>query len=516
MNDKRHKISSSSIFSRAPFTSKFSWKEWLWPVEKHELSKLLPLLMIKFCFSFVYTLLFATKDTVIVTSAGSGAEVIPLLKGGVVLIFAFLITLAYAKGSDIFSKKTLFYVSTIPFLVFFGLYGFFLFPNSSWLCPHQTADWLVTVVGESHQHWAAVFRYWMHAAFFVVAELWGSLMIVFLFWSFANQICSVKEAGKFYTLFAAAGNLGVIIASPLIWYCTKVLNHGDYQIAVRDLMVTAMLLTLIIMGLYWWINRYVFDVDQSTVSSYKKKERPSLKESLRTIFQSRSVGLIALMVVGYGLSVNLVEVPWKAALKIRYPDANDYQAYCGIVQGVIGFIAFWLSLLVGGNVLRRLGWYAGAMATPIVLGVCSLSFFGVFLLGYQNGAFISESALMAVVLIGTVHNVACKSMKYCLFDPSKEMSFIPLSDDEKIKGKAAVDLVGSRFGKSGSSWIQMGLIEFVGMGSILNVGAYLIPCVVAAVGGWTYAVKKLNCKNRGPVHKQATIYVDVVVENQTG
>jgi len=331
---------------------------------------------------------------------------------------------------------------------------------------------------------------------------------VFLFWSFANQICSVKEASKFYTLFAAGGNLGVIVASPLIWSCTKILNHGDYPMAVRYLMFLAMILTLCIMALYWWINRNVYDVDQSNKASYKKKTRPSLKESMQTILQSRSVGLIAIMVVGYGLSVNLVEVPWKAALKVRYPDANDYQAYCGIVQGVIGVMAFFLSLFVGGNVLRRLGWYAGALATPIVLGVCSLAFFGVFLIGYQDGAFINEWALTCVVLIGTVHNVACKSMKYCFFDPSKEMSFIPLSDNEKIKGKAAVDLVGSRFGKSGSSWIQVGLIELVGSGSVLNIGAYLVPCVAAAVGGWAYAVTKLNQKAHTPVHKKTTVYLE--------
>jgi len=487
-------------------------RQWLWPVEQKEHKKLIPLLIMKFCFSFVYTLLFATKDTVVVTSPGSGAEVIPLLKGGVVLVFAFLITLLYAKGSDLLSKKSLFYVSTIPFLLFFGLYGFILFPNQESLCPHQTANWLVSCVGESHQHWVAIIRYWMHSAFFVVAELWGSLMIVFIFWSFANQICSVKEASKFYPLFAAGGNLGVIIASPLIWSCSKIFNHGNYTLAVQYMMAMAMGLTFIIMALYWWTNRSVYDVDQSTASSYKKKTRPTLRESFKAILDSRAIGFIAIMVVGYGLSVNLVEVSWKASLKLRYPNANDYQAYCSIVQGIIGVMAFFLSLFVGGNVLRRFGWFSGALATPLVLGLCSLAFFGAYAAGVQDGAFVSEVALSSVVLIGTVHNVACKSMKYCFFDPSKEMSFIPLSDDEKVKGKAAVDLVGSRFGKSGSSWIQVGLIELVGSGSVLNIGAYLAPCLAAAVAGWIYAISGLNRYMTTPVHTKTTIYAEKASE----
>lgn len=485
-----------------------SLKEWFWPVEREELKKLLPLLLMKFCFSFVYTLLFVIKDTVVVTAKGSGAEVIPLLKGGIVLVFAFLITLAYAKGSEILSKKSLFYCSLIPFLVFFGLYGFVLFPYQNFLCPHSLADWMVAQVGSAHEHWIAVVRYWMHSLFFVMAELWGSLTIVFLFWSFANQICNVKEASKFYTLFAAGGNLGVIIASPLIWTYTKVLNNGHYEWAVRDLMLIAMFLTLAIIAIYWWTNRNVCDVDASKVSSYKKKKKLSLNESVVAIFNSKAIACIAVMVIAYGLSVNLVEVPWKAALKVRYPKPEDYQGYCSIVQGVIGALAFVLSFVVGGNVLRRMGWYAGALATPVVLGVCSLSFFSVFAFSYQNGAFVNETALSLVVLIGAIHNVSCKAMKYCLFDPSKEMSFIPLSEDEKIKGKSAVDLVGSRFGKSGSSWIQVALIELVGFGSILNVGIYLLPFIAAALGGWVYSVTQLNRRVSTPVHKQTKIKVD--------
>merc|ERR1711981_1433617 len=71
-------------------------------------------------------------------------------------------------------------------------------------------------------------------------------------------------------------------------------------------------------------------------------------------------------------------------------------------------------------------------------------------------------ALLLSVLVGTVQNVGTKATKYGMFDPTKEMAYIPLDAEQKTKGKAAIDVIASRMGKSGGSLIQQFLILFLG------------------------------------------------------
>ena len=82
-------------------------------------------------------------------------------------------------------------------------------------------------------------------------------------------------------------------------------------------------------------------------------------------------------------------------------------------------------------------------------------------------ASLGLTPLMAAVLVGGAQNVFSKSAKYSLFDPCKEMAYIPLDQETQLKGKAAIDVVCNPLGKSGGKFqLRVLLCQLVSSASL--------------------------------------------------
>ena len=81
-----------------------------------------------------------------------------------------------------------------------------------------------------------------------------------------------------------------------------------------------------------------------------------------------------------------------------------------------------------------------------------------------------------------------------MFDPTKEMAYIPLDSVVKLKGKAAIDVVGARLGKSGGAFILQLLFIVFNAASAITLAPYIGVIVGAIIFGWILAVKALNKK----------------------
>jgi AAA family ATP:ADP antiporter len=203
---------------------------------------------------------------------------------------------------------------------------------------------------------------------------------------------------------------------------------------------------------------------KSDAAPRKKKPKMSMKESAKFLMSSTYIRDLATLVISYGLCINIVEVSWKSKLKQAFPNPNDYSAFMGNFSSATGTVTL-IMMLLGRSIFAKFGWRIAALVTPTMIGVTGLGFFALTLFSdffAPITAALGTTPLMMAVIVGAAQNILSKSSKYALFDPCKEMAYIPLDKESKTKGKAAIDVVGNPLGKSGGALIQQILIFGVG------------------------------------------------------
>ena len=475
-------------------------RSFFWPVYQHENKKVIPILLIGFLISFNYSILRIVKDTLVVTARESGAETIPFIKVWVLLPMAVFMTYLFTKLSNRFRREQVFYAMTSLFLVYFSIFVYFIYPIRESLHPHESADFLQSLLPYGCKGFVAVFRNWSLTSYYVMAELWGTIILSLLFWGFANQVTSLQEAGRFYALIGISLNFAGIFAGQLsVVFSRHQFNPNlPFGTDAWEQSLIFLISTVNICGL---LIMYLFrKVHKTIVKEEKKSENPntkikmSIQETLSYLSKSRYLLSIALIVFSYNLVINLVEVVWKGELKQLFPNPSDYNAHMSQVSTAMGIIATFISFFISGPSIRRYGWTMTASITPFILFVASLGFFGFLLLKtYALEAtldFLQTSPLLIVCLFGSAHNAFCRGAKYSLFDSTKEMAFIPLSLECKLKGKAGIDGICSRLGKSGGSFIHQSLLLL--FGTLSNSAPYVAVIVFAAIALWLYCIRQLG------------------------
>ncbi|MEN8237400.1 MAG: Npt1/Npt2 family nucleotide transporter [Pseudomonadota bacterium] len=496
--------------SPSPFSKKDSrefgiLRGFFWPIHAWEAKKFLPLGILMFCTVFIYTVLHDTKDTLIITASSSGAALIPFLKVFITMPVAILFVVVYSKLSNFISQERLFYGITLSFLGILGLFAFWMHPNKELL--HPDPHWIKSLqqAYPRLQHIFAMMELWSFALFYLISELWGAVVVTLLFWQFANEVTRTREAKRFYSFFGLIANFSLIFAGLASKHMADI--RGCYPagvdiwvISIQHIVVMLVSVGVLMVVLYRWMHVNVlndpkyYDCSLNEGLHHSKASSPPLRQSMKVIFKSRYLGYIALLIIGYNFSNNLLDVVWKSQLKIQYPDPNDYCMYMGNFTMIMGFCTMGMVVFFKG-IVRKLGWFAGAIVSPAFMLLAAIPFFGVVC--FQD-AFLGVSSffvctpLMLAIGLGAFQEITSKGSKYALFDPTKEMAYMPLTKELRIKGKAFVDVAGSKIGKALSGFMAGALLMTTGAPNISQATPFFAICVFVMIGIWMVAVWKLN------------------------
>lgn len=494
-------------------------RSFLWPIHSWELKRFVPMFLIFFLIGFNYSILRGTKDALVVTAPSSGAEAIPFIKVWAILPMALLFTFLFTRVSNKVSREKVFYVMMTIFLAFFLLFTFVLYPFRDNLHPIAFSDFLQQHLPVGCQGLIAIIRNWTFTAFYVMSEMWSTIIMTVLGWGFANDVTNVKDAKRFYGLLGISINLSGVAAGGVVYYLSKHvfdprIPYGSdaWGQSIFFLNSIVILAGLLCMFLFRWLHTkgYGYNTSYTTAHSDDEKEvKMGLRKNFAYLAKSKYLICIAVIVVMYNIAINLVEVVWKDQVKQLYPNPSDFNAYMGQVLTSIGVIATITSVFISGSLIRKFSWTSSAMISPLILLVTGIGFFS-FLLFKDTGlasiaTLLGSTPLVLGVFFGSMQNALARASKYTLFDSTKELAFIPLSKESKMKGKAAIDGIGSRLGKSGGSIIHQGLLMIFGTLSLST--PYVALILLFAILAWMGAVRALGKQFTQLVKHQETLKV---------
>lgn len=455
-----------------------------------------------FLITFAYHVLKDLKDTLVVTAPSSGAEIIPFLKIWVTLPGSLLATLVFSYLAFRYGLEQTAYIFITILICFFLVFAYILHPGGERFCFNEFASSILPFLPEGCEGIAAMIKYWSYALFYLSAELWSTIAVSLVFWAYANEITTLQEAKQYYPIYTLVGSASGILAGQVSHHISKntILSSLESYKSWEDAFIVLILLVsfcgLGTMLILRWISfRYL-------KRNPKKKQniRRGIFQSFHILANSKHLLCVATLVLGYNVIMNLAEVLWKDQVHLRYPFPADFNAFINQTTFMIGILSTVASLFVS-FLCSQLKWLHLALITPFFLFFGSILFFTT--LSFSNMAFnlfpyylLSSSSFIAVVT-GTILIVMGRTAKYAIFDITKEMALIPLSREEKIQGKAAIDGIGSRLGKVGASFLLQGsLIVFGSLSATVPfAGGFILVIIPLMFGAAKTLGKSMDSSN---------------------
>lgn len=435
-----------------------------------------------FLIIFIYHILKDLKDTLVITASEAGAEVIPFIKTWAMLPFAVAASYAFTQLYQRIGREKTLYCFVGFLLSGYAVFAFFLFPQRESLALVELPHFLEGVLPTGTGGFVAMIRYWHYTAFYLTAELWSMMVLSILFWGAVNSTTTVEDAKSFYPVCTLVGNCaGIIAGQSSAFLCNFFEGFLQWEQILQALILLVLVLGCLVMGVARWLAR--FEASTEGLQSAKKSAKVSYKESILSILRSKPLFYIAVIVIGYALTSNLIEVVWKGTIKKVYPLPQDYNAYVNTLTSLIGAFAVVMSL-VSRWMYKRLKWSTVALITPAVL-FCTSFFFFTFLhfSPEQMSAFFPwVSPFYLLMSLGSLHYLLGTTAKYTIFDMSKEMAFLSIEPEERMRAKSVIDCVGSRLGKSGaSSLYQVFLVLFGATSGQVSLLGLVCVCMIGCV-----------------------------------
>lgn len=289
--------------------------------------------------------------------------------------------------------------------------------------------------------------------------IWKDVYVVVLveiFWSFANTVIPTSRAKWLYGLFCAVGAAGAMTGNLLVGAVAKERGTADALWLVVPILLVA---TLICRS----VGRGLAAGSDPTMG---KARSVAFGDGLRVVARSPYLGWMVALIVFTQLVINLVDFQFNTVVETLYPDTDARTALIGQIYAAINAASLVLQL-AAGLIIAGVGVAGSLLGIPILVGASLL-------------VFILMPGFAAIA----VAKIASKAFDYSIFRATKELLYIPLSYSEKTQGKAVVDILTYRVTKGVASALLIAL-------GLFGAAEFALGAALVCVGLWIFAIRRI-------------------------
>ena len=277
---------------------------------------------------------------------------------------------------------------------------------------------------------------WVSAAFYLMGLILGILLIS-QFWTVANLVYDPRQAKRVFGFIGGGAALGGIAGSFILR--TLTLNLGT-----TNMLVISATLLVVMAFLTWRILRKANLQAATALASHADEKGVSFAEAFTLLRNSRHLQIIALVISFAAVGAVIIEQQLNmAAEAAKGQDQTDaLTVFLAEVQLWTSSIGFVIQIWLTARIHRYLGIGFALLVLPVSLGASAV----VMLL---NGA------LWAPALA----RVLDQSLRYNVDKTTREILFLPLPEDVKLKAKSFVDVTVDRMAKAAGALALLVLVQ---------------------------------------------------------
>src|SRR4051812_43803898 len=274
---------------------------------------------------------------------------------------------------------------------------------------------------------------WVPVAFYVLGLIYGVLLIS-QFWTLANVVYDPRQAKRLFGFVGGGAPLGGVAGNALALYAPQI-GSTNLILPAAALLALCAVLVAAIMG------REQIDAD---VAGAKQEKGVRLIEAVDLLRQSKHLQIIALVISFASIGAAIIEQQLNMAAAAQRgaggaDSITQFLASVGLWMSAIGFvIQVWLT----SKIHRYLGIGFALMILPVSLGTS-----GVIML--LNGALWAPG----------LARVLDQSLRYTVDKTTREILFLPLPADIKLKAKSFVDVTVDRGAKAIGALLLLVLVK---------------------------------------------------------